>query len=284
MKFSVVILTRDEAVNIRPALESCRGIDDVVVLDSFSTDATVEIARSCGARVVQRVFDSFAGQRNDALDSIALHHSWVFFLDADERFTPALQAECSAIVAADAVSGGMVASKTLFMGRWIRHASQYPVYQLRLVKRGEVRFEQAGHGQREGASRRPLARLREPYVHDIASKGLAEWMERHIRYARDEAAVILANRRGSAWRTAVCELWHIDPIRRRRALKIVAACLPMRPALRFLSLYLFSGGFLDGVPGLVYCRLMAQYEAMIQAFLRFEAGTPVPPATMSPRS
>ena len=94
--FSVLILTLNEEADLPRCLESVAGCDDIVVLDSGSKDGTPEIARAAGARVFERTFDTFAGQRNFAQREIPFRHRWVFHLDADERFTPALMAECAA--------------------------------------------------------------------------------------------------------------------------------------------------------------------------------------------
>src|SRR5262245_33925995 len=108
---SILVLTWQEELNIEECLKSVSWCPDVVVLDSLSTDRTVEIAERCGARVFRRKFDDFAGQRNYALDEIPFKNPWVFHLDADERFTEALRAECFEAAAKDAQSGFLVPSK-----------------------------------------------------------------------------------------------------------------------------------------------------------------------------
>lgn len=265
MSFSVLILTRDEEHNLPRCLASVRDLDDVVVLDSGSSDRTLDIAREFGAEILTRPFDDFAGQRNFAMEQIAFRSPWVFHLDADEALTPALVAECRALVAADRHSGYFVPSKLIFQDRWLRWAGMYPTYQVRLVKVGEIRFVQHGHGQRETEARRGLGRVVEPYLHYNASRGLDEWLERHRRYARQECAQILGESGGAL---DLAGLLSGDAIRRRRALKSLAGRLPFRPALRFVYMYVLRLGVLDGGPGLTYCRLLARYEAMIRDELR----------------
>lgn len=259
--FSILILTLNEEVNLSACLESVAWCDDVVVLDSFSSDGTVAVAQRDGVRVVQRKFDDFAGQRNFALDSIAFKHPWIFHLDADERFTEALRQECETVIRADQHSGFMVPSKLMFMDRWLRRAGMYPTYQMRLLKRWEVRFIQHGHGQREADAKRGIGKLHEPYLHYNFSKGLTDWFEKHNRYALAEARQALATT--AATRPTGADLFATDGTRRRRALKHFSARLPFRPALKFLYMYLFRLGFLDGIPGYHYCRLMALYEYLI---------------------
>ena len=126
MSFSVVILTHNEESNIEACLASVAFCDDVAILDSGSTDRTVELARARGAAIYTRTFDDFGGQRNWALREIPFKYDHVFHLDADERFTPELARECATCVAADTHSGYFAAGKLMFMGRWIKHASQHP--------------------------------------------------------------------------------------------------------------------------------------------------------------
>jgi glycosyltransferase involved in cell wall biosynthesis len=124
--FSVLILTYNEECNLRACLESVSWCDDVVVLDSFSTDRTCVIAREMGARVVQRTFDNFGAQRNYALDEIDFKYPWLFHLDADEQFNEALRLECERVIALNEKSGYFVPNKIIFMGRWIKHCTRYP--------------------------------------------------------------------------------------------------------------------------------------------------------------
>lgn len=260
MSFSILILTLNEEINLAECLESVSWCDDVVVLDAHSRDNTVEIARRFGARVVQRPFDDFASQRNYALESVPFKHHWVFHLDADERFTRTLLNECTAAVKQDRHSGYFVPSKTMLMGRWLRWAATYPVYQVRLLKVAELRFVQHGHGQQEGTAPRGIGRLEEPYLHFSFSKGFQDWFAKHNRYSTDEAEAAALNARAT-W-SGLRKCLSTDTVQRRRALKQLSWCLPCRPAWRFLYMYLFRGGFLDGEPGYIYCRLVAMYEAM----------------------
>jgi len=288
MGISVLLLTLNEAANLPACLAALAWADDVVVLDSFSHDVSVAVAERLGARVYQRAFDDFAGQRNYALDQIPFKHEWVLHLDADEIVTPALRAEMvAAVAAAEAVgaeeAGGagaagavMVAgakaagcydawrlpSKMMFMGRWLRYSGLYPSYQVRLGHRDRFRFKQVGHGQREDLAPERIGTLTEPYLHYSFSKGLSDWVEKHNRYASAEAreAVRLLDSGGGLdWAGLVAR----EPMRRRRALKALSLRLPLRPLLRFLYMYLLRRGFLDGRAGLTYCRLLAIYEYLI---------------------
>lgn len=258
--FSVLILALNEETNLPNCLDGLAWCDDVVVLDSYSQDRTTEIGRSLGARVMQREFDDFAGQRNYAIDNIDFRHPWVFHLDADERFTPGLLDECRRAMADDKFSGFLVPSKMMLWDRWLKHAAAYPVYQMRLMKLGEVRFRQHGHGQRECEALRGIGKLEEPYEHYSFGKGFSEWLERHNWYSTQEAEAWLKEADPKVdWPGLVSR----DPLRRRRALKNLSFRLPGRPWLKFLYMYLLRRGFLDGRAGLTYCTLQAVYEYMI---------------------
>ena len=269
MNVSVLVLTYNEASNIGDCLASVSWCDDVVVLDSFSTDETVELAEAAGARVLQRPFDDFAGQRNWGLENGGFQHDWVLHLDADERVTPALQRELDAVSARPADAGGpvayRVASKTMFRGEWLRRSGMYPTYQVRFGRLEALTFEQVGHGQRETLAAEAVGTLAEPLLHYSFSKGLADWFARHNRYSTDEALHAFER---SSQRLDGRGLVAADPVRRRRALKALSFRLPFRPFLRFLYMYVVRGGVLDGRPGLEYCLMMATYEYMIGAKLR----------------
>ena len=258
---SVVVLTKDEAANIGRCLESVSWCDDVLVVDSGSTDGTQELAAKAGARVVQRAWDNFANQRNYALDHGALRHRWILHLDADEVVTPELREEITAIARSDAgLPGYRVASRLMMNDSWLRHSGMYPTYQVRFGTREGLRFRMVGHGQRETLAPEQLGTLRGDLVHYNFSKGLADWLARHERYARDEAQTALregGKRRWSELFTAP------DKVQRRRAMKDLSQRLPLRPMARFIYVYFLRRGFLDGTAGLQYARLMARYQSMI---------------------
>lgn len=256
--FSVLILTLNEEENLPRCLASLAGVDDVVVLDSGSTDRTQDLARAAGARVFTRAFDNFADQRNYAQHSLSFRHRWVFHLDADEEMTPGLVKECAAACTRADLDGFFAAPKMIFRGRWIRHCTDYPAYQARLVRVPEFRFIQVGHGQREAPDLR-LGQLTENYLHHVPSDA-AEWLAKHRRYAREEAEEILRNRSTANKRP---KLLSSDPLERRRAVKSLSHRLPFRGPARFIYQYFLRGGFLDGRAGLLYCTWLARYEGYI---------------------
>ncbi len=262
-RVTIIILAQDEEHNLPACFDSLAGCDDVHILDSGSADRTVEIARARGITVHHNAFRGFGQQRNWAIDNIPAKYDWQFHLDADERLTPALLEEISATLARNPREGGYhVPRKLFFAGRWLRHAGQYPGYQVRLFHRGRLRFADHGHGQREETTF-PLGKLREPLLHYGFSKGLDHWFAKHAVYARREAEEAL--RDGALPAPA---LFSRDATLRRRALKRLTSRLPGRYFLRLLYMLLVKRAFLDGVPGIAYAHMLAAYEAMIDVHLR----------------
>jgi glycosyltransferase involved in cell wall biosynthesis len=261
--YSVLILTLNEEINLPRCLASVSTCDDVVVLDSGSTDRTADIAQSAGARLFVRRFDTFAGQRNYAQRDIPFHHRWVFHLDADEMFTPELARDCAAAAKQADCDGYYVAPKMLWTGQWIPHCTDFPAWQARFVRAPEFQFIDVGHGQREAPHMR-MQRLTANYLHDLSAGGENEWLDKHRRYARAEARQFFANRGTLHWR----DIMSANRLLRRRALKHFSYRLPLRPAARFVYQYLLRRGFLDGRVGLHYCRLLARYEGFATEALR----------------
>jgi glycosyltransferase involved in cell wall biosynthesis len=262
MNVSVVVIAKNEATNIRRCLESLAGVEDVVVIDDDSSDETPIIAASLGARVIRHRFESFAVQRNWALENANLKHPWVLMLDADEALTPAAEGEMAsaAAQAGPEVAGFLLCRKTIFFNRWLRHADGFPVWIMRLVRRGRARFVDAGHGEVPAPPvDGDLGKVREPFLHYPFSRGLGHWLDRHNDYSTREAEMELSTALGWTWREV---LWGHGP-QRRKALRNLARNLPFRPFLRFCHHYFWQWGFLDGRAGLAFSLLMAGYEGVI---------------------
>lgn len=260
--FSIIILTYNEETSLPKCLENISWCDDIVVIDSFSNDNTVDIARKFGARVFQRKFDNFGEQRNYGIHQIKYRHDWVFHLDADEIFSTELKDECNSIVKNGGGNGAyLVPSKMMLWRKWLKNSATYPVYQMRFHKLGEAEFEQFGHGQRERNLTRGLGILINPYEHHSFEKGLSHWFNRHNRYSSEEAEKNIEQLALTEFNYSF--LYSFDSIKRRRALKQLSFRLPTRAFLKFLYLYILRRGFLDGHAGFTYCLLHAIYEQMI---------------------
>jgi glycosyltransferase involved in cell wall biosynthesis len=222
----------------------------------------VQLARDAGARVIQRKFDDFAEQRNFGVVEGKLIHPWVFHLDADEVVTIALARELQVTAETAQYDGYRVSSKLVFLGRWIRHASLFPWYQVRFGRTDRLRFELVGHGQRETLPSEALGTLGASLLHYPFTKGISDWIDKHNRYASAEAKRIAINAEHGSLAVSR-SMFARDSSVRRRALKRFFAVLPMRPTLRFLYMYILRLGVLDGRAGLAYCRLLTWYERLI---------------------
>jgi glycosyltransferase involved in cell wall biosynthesis len=266
LPLTVVVLTLNEEQNLPSCLQSIVAhAEDVHVLDSGSTDATVRIAREFGVPVHTNSFAGFGQQRNWAIDNIEHRHQWVLHLDADERPTPELLGEIEGLLERDPTEAGFfIASKLMLDGHWLRYSSGYPVYQVRLFHRERLRFQDHGHGQREVTAGR-IGYLQSPYLHEAFNKGLDDWFAKHARYARREAEQLQRESRGVP--ELVSAVFSVDAVGRRRAVKALAYKLPGRPVLRLFQLLLINRGILDGRSGVIYARMMATYEAMINVHL-----------------
>ncbi|NMG58012.1 glycosyltransferase family 2 protein [Geitlerinema sp. P-1104] len=284
--FSIYILTYNEEIDIAECIESAQGSDDVIVVDSLSRDRTVEIAQGYGVRVEKHAFESHGKQRTWMLQSIPTKYEWVYILEADERMTPELFAECLAATQQQEFIGYYVAERVMFMERWIRHSTQYPRYQLRLFRKDKVWFDDYGHTEREVCDG-PTSFLQETYPHYTCGKGLNRWIEKHNRYSTDEAKETLRQLSYGTvqWRHL---LFGATEVQRRRALKDLSLRLPCRPLIRFVYMYIVLRGFLDGQAGFAWCTLQAFYEYLILLKVRElkQQGyvPPLPNHTDSPQS
>lgn len=259
--FSIFILTYNEATEIAGCIESALLSDDVIVIDSYSSDPTVSIAANYPVRVIQHAFESHGKQRTWMLRNVPTKYEWVYILEADERMTPALFAECVAASQRQQHIGYYVAERVMFMHRWIRHSTQYPRYQMRLFDKAKVWFDDYGHTEREVCSG-PTGFLKETYPHYTSGKGFSRWIEKHNRYSTDEA--METQRQLTEGKVDLKVLFFgRTEVERRRALKDLSLRLPGRPIVRFIYMYFILGGILDGRAGFTWCVLQAFYEYLI---------------------
>jgi glycosyltransferase involved in cell wall biosynthesis len=254
---AVVVLTLNEGSNIERCLQSVGWADEVVVVDSGSTDRTVELACAQGARVVghrQKGNFLFAEQRNWALEHGDLTCDWILFVDADEVIPTALATEirrcCEYGGGPDAYQ---LAPKYLFWGRWMRRSMRYPSWHDRLLRLGKVTF--AGGVWEHFSPGIQVGRINEPYLHYGNSKGFEEWLERHSRYSSWDASAVLRYLDTGA-------ITAFGTQRRLRSRRIAARFWRLRPVGRFLVMFVARGGFLDGPEAFMFCMRYALYEYM----------------------
>ena len=260
---SILVLTKNEEKDLPGCLKSVCWSDDVVVYDSLSTDRTCEIALSTGARVVERSFDNWASHQNWGLQNIQFRHPWVFYIDADERLTPAAADELRAHV--QALNSEFVAyrirRRDFFQGRQLKHVQSSPWY-IRFFRPEFVHYERLVNPITVVDG--PIADLAHPLDHYPFSKGLSHWIGRHNSYSSLEAQQILQNRQKSGQNFSLCSaFFERDFNLRRFHQKELFYRLPARPLFKFLLLYCLKCGFLDGRPGFTYALLQSIYEAFI---------------------
>jgi glycosyltransferase involved in cell wall biosynthesis len=248
LKITATIITFNEAENIREACASVAWADELLVVDSNSTDATRELAREAGARVVAREWPGFARQKQFAADEAA--HEWVFSLDADERVSDELRAEVEALRGAPAESladGYRIPRRSFYMGRWIRGGGWYPDHQLRLYRRARGRW--AGAHVHESVKMDENARV-ENLGGDLLHYSVRD-ASHHHRMIGERYAPLAARQLFEAGRRTT-------PLR-------VAAAAPSA----FLRSYLLKGGFRDGLPGLAIASFAA-HHAFLKHLLLWE--------------
>ncbi len=250
-KLTVIVPTFNEEANLPGCLESVRWADEILVADSFSTDRTLEIARSHGARIVQRAYGYSASQKNWAIPQAT--HSWILLLDADERVSPRLAAELRQLmVRGPQANGYWVYRANHLLGRRVRRCGWGTDKVLRLFRRDLGRYEDTQvHAEIRIAP--PTGRLRGRLIHH-SFRSFDQYMPKLWRYARWGAE--------DEWRA-----------QRRTGLPD----LLLRPPLRFLKMYVVRGGFLEGRRGLV-----VSYLGFAAVFLKYarlwEQALEAPPA------
>lgn len=271
---SVLIPTLNEASNIVAALESVRGADEVVVVDSRSVDGTAEIAEEHGATVVR--FDYVPGgakKKTWALSNVPFRNDWIFILDADERVPPELWEEIGTAIRHPVADGYLVDREYVFLGRSLRCFR--PNWNLRLFRNGKGQMEDLGlHGLPDVGDNEihehveldgRLGFLTNPLLHDDF-KDMTSWMAKHNRYASWEAHLYRRFRQEPLGVTPL-QFVRLDPFRRKRVLRRLWVRVPFRPLIRFFVWYVLRQGFRDGRAGFIFCVLMAHYEFLITAKL-----------------
>jgi glycosyltransferase involved in cell wall biosynthesis len=256
---SVIVPVRNEAHNLPRCLESLRGVGEIYVVDSQSSDETAEIARSFGAKVVQFHYrGGWPKKRQWAMDTLPLAHDWIFLVDADEALTPELADEIRQAIQDPALDGYYVALRMFFLGRALRHG-EAGFYKLSLFRRGRGHFECRLKDQDASMSDMEVhehvivegktARLKNSLLH-YNVESLSRYIQKHNEYSNWDARVWLEGETNSSELPA--SLFGTQA-QRRRWLRKMFFGLPGSPFLFFVYKYLVRMGFLDGVPGLIYC-------------------------------
>jgi len=260
---SVLVPVRNEACNLPRCLQSLAEAGEVYVIDSQSTDDTVAIAASHGAKVVQFHYaGGWPKKRQWAMDTLSLAYDWILLLDADEVLTTELVNEIRGALQDPGVDGYYIRLQMYFLGRILRHGDA-SFRKLSLFRKGRGRFECRLQDQDASMADMevhehvvvdgPTAELRNPMVHHNVDS-LSRYILKHNEYSNWEARVLL---QPEVARGEMRAAFFGTQAQRRRWLKHNLYSLPGSPALLFLYRYFFRLGFLDGVPGLIYCAFQA---------------------------
>jgi glycosyltransferase involved in cell wall biosynthesis len=256
---SVIVITLNEERNIGTCLTSVRACEQIVVVDSGSTDGTVALARRHGAEVVEHPFDGYSAQKNWAIESIHLRNEWLLFMDADERVTPDLEASMRQVTSeVNAADAYFVNREFRFLGHTFRHSGLSPNWHLRLVKRRVARFEERAVDERL-VPPATTGRLAGRLLHDD-QRGVAAWVSRHNIYSDLNATIRVRRGEDSDLVVTARRALHDPTLRRRWVKRSVWPHIPAKPAVVFAYMYVLRRGFLDGRAGWSYAWMLAGYE------------------------
>ena len=259
---SVIVAARNEEKNLPRCLEALRDVGEVYVIDSASTDATPEIARSFGAKVVQFHYQGgWPKKRQWAMDNLPLEFDWILLIDADEALTPELVQEIGSMVHRE-FDGYYISLRMHFLGRVLRHGDA-SFWKLSLFRRGKGRYECRLKDQDSSMADMevhehvvvdgPTSSLKNPLIHHNV-ESLSRYIQKHDEYSNWESRMLLQGDQNSA---DLAPAFFGTQAQRRRWLKRKLYALPGSPLLLFVYRYFVRGGILDGIPGLIYCGFQA---------------------------
>jgi glycosyltransferase involved in cell wall biosynthesis len=276
MKPSVVILTFNSIDSIQATLERTLILsDDVLVVDSFSSDGTVAAAEALGVKVVQHAFENYSAQRNWAIDSLPFQYSWQLHLDADEWMDDILIQSIRSLRDDTPYSGFLVPRYLKFLGRVLKHGGMSPTWHLRLFRAGSARCETRKYDQHFYSKEGKVDRLPGCLVDDI-QMSLSEWTVRHNRWSDAEVDELTGEHSGSE--TIKAKAFG-NPIEQKRYWRARYNKFPLfvRPFVLFVYRYFLRLGFLDGKEGLVFWILQTfWFRFLIDAKLFQMGKTPSP--------
>jgi len=257
---TAIILTLNEELDIVRCIHSLGWCGQILVVDSGSTDATVQLAEAAGAQILTNAFEGYGIQREWALRHPSVRYEWTFFVDADEWVSEALASEIAEAIQRVDVDGFSMHHRLVFQRRWIRYAGWYRSGQLvRLVRRSRARWD--GEVSEKLLVDGEIGKLINDLV-DEDSKGLEAWLSRHNQYSSLKAKqrVHLRDERIGERFARVIGTRPRSTIPREFAKQLLAPSVPAPGLLRFVYMYFLRGGFLMGKTGLRFCLLHAMQE------------------------
>lgn len=241
MQVSVTVITKNEEQEIRASLESVRWASEIVVVDSGSTDRTVEIAKEFTGRILQHDFVDFASQKNYANSQVS--HDWILNLDADERCSPELAREIAQLPE-KGPEAYWILRRNQFQGRWIRHCGWYPDYKLRLYRRGAGQWQGKVHESVQIDKGNPVAKLDGTIEHYTYRN-----FDRYLRSVHQFSRLASEQMRENGRSAGIFDL-------------------VFRPPAAFVKKYILQMGFLDGIPGFVISAMTAYGIFLRYVYLR----------------
>ena len=254
LPITAIILTYNEERNIEDGLKSIVDfIDEIWIVDSYSTDSTLDLVKKYTSNIVQHPFGNYSLQRNWAFNNLEIKNEWLLVMDSDHRMTPELKDllidKFSREIPSD-LMGYMVSRKTMFMNKWIKHGGHYPTYHAALFRKGAGRCEEKNYDQHFIVTGR--TEILKGDIIDIITDSLTTFTTRHntwatleaeeaVRELSNEGALIKPDKNG-------------NPIEQRRYMKMKYYRYPifLRVAIYFIYRYIFKFGFLDGKEGLIF--------------------------------
>lgn len=255
MLLSVIILTKNEEANLLNCLNSMQKLNvEIFIVDSGSTDRTVEIAQKAGCQVFEYPFENHAKQLNWAIQNLPITTPWLMRLDADELLTPELAEELKLVLpqTSNDIAGYQVKRRVFFMNRWIRHGGYYPTWLLRIWRTGLGTCEQRWMDEHIVLSQGKVANLQHDII-DENKKGLSFWIDKHNRYADREVKDLL--NMAVEQDDLLLKKGQLSQASQRRWIKknlYRRSPLFLRAFLYFLLRYTIGLGFLDGKEGLIF--------------------------------
>lgn len=266
LNLTVIIISFNEEIHISKVLKNVVGwAKYVVLLDSGSTDKTIEIAKSFGVEVFHRDFDNYSRQRNYAIQELPIQSEWILFLDADEYLTTELKNEISKELNNPKFDGYFLRRRFYFLGKWIKWGGYYPIWILRLFKKSRGLYQRSvnEHLKLDGST----SKLKYDFVDDNR-KPLKEWIQKHVNYAHREAVIYLENKEN----IMKINFWESQANKKLWIRQYIWNNLPLfiRPFIYFPYVYFLRMGFMNGFKGLIYHFLHCFIYQMLIDMIAFD--------------
>ncbi len=271
MSISVLIATKNEEQNLRDCLESVRWADQILIIDSGSTDHTQEIAKEYNTDFYRFEYNGkWPKKRNWALQEGLVKNDWVLILDADERVSPKLKVEIHEAIQNASIDGYYIKWKFIFLGKWMKHSWSHG-WMMRLFRNGKGAYENLNMTNEGGWD----AEVHENVVIDgkcgkltncldhESSHDLHRWIQKQNEFSTWNAKRRLKQLNSPF--PALGAIFSNDPLKRRKWMKAFFLRMPGKPFLMFIYLYIFKAGFMDGKAGFYFCCLRSSHELNINA-------------------